>query len=272
MKKQLIFISLALAAISFKTEHYFDLEKNDINSKISILNLGVFHMSTTTDANKTDFDESSKKNANEMKDVCIQLAKFKPTIICVESSPEINNKLNEEFKRYVANPSIKTIFSGNEIQLLGFEIGRLSNVKKIYGIDHQLSYNYNLAELARQTNSFDYFMIEKQMKKQDSNFKLKPTLKETLLERNTQEYYNFMINYNADMLTYANSADSFEGADEAAKFYKRNLRMYANLNKIKMDSTDRVLIISGSAHAAFFNDFLRRSPKYKLENLRAYLN
>ncbi len=83
--------------------------------------------------------------------------------------------------------------------------------------------------------------------------------------------YDFLINYNADMLMYVNSKDNFGGADEIAKFYKRNIRMFANINKIEMNEDDRVLIILGGTHAAFMDKFMLRSLIYKLISLKKYL-
>ncbi len=96
-------------------------------------------------------------------------------------------------------------------------------------------------------------------------------LKQALLLLNSKQAYNFLINVNADMLMYANSKDNFEGADEATKFYHRNIRMFSNINKISMDYDDRVLIISGGAHAAFFEGFMSRSMIYELQPLKDYL-
>ena len=63
----------------------------------------------------------------------------------------------------------------------------------------------------------------------------------------------------------------FEGADEAAKYYQRNLRIYSNLNRIPMTNEDRVFILSGGSHTAFLNEFMKRSPKYEVVNTMDYL-
>ena len=73
------------------------------------------------------------------------------------------------------------------------------------------------------------------------------------------------------MLTYIASKGKSEGADEAGKFYHRNLVMFSNLNQIELKPEDRVFILMGGTHTAFFDDFLKRSPKYKLENTFKYL-
>ncbi|UVD81263.1 DUF5694 domain-containing protein [Myroides albus] len=59
--------------------------------------------------------------------------------------------------------------------------------------------------------------------------------------------------------------------DETAKFYHRNLVMYSNLNQIPLTKDDRVFILMGGTHTAFFNMWLERSPKYQLMNTLDYI-
>jgi len=82
---------------------------------------------------------------------------------------------------------------------------------------------------------------------------------------------DFMININADILTHAASAGKAAGADEAAKYYHRNLVMYSNLNRLPLTRDDRVFILMGASHTAFFNEFMNRSPKYEPVDAAAYL-
>jgi hypothetical protein len=66
--------------------------------------------------------------------------------------------------------------------------------------------------------------------------------------------------------------DGFEGADNAAIFYHRNMKIYSNLNRINMDKDDRVFILMGGAHTAFLREFIKRSPKFEMVNTLEYLN
>jgi len=99
--------------------------------------------------------------------------------------------------------------------------------------------------------------------------------KKPLLEQfkkvNTKEYKmeNFDL-YN--FLATMHSIDKFEGADIIAEFYKRNLRMYSNFSDIQLTKDDRVLIIMGATHTAYFDIFIGNSPKYMLENVTDYTN
>lgn len=56
------------------------------------------------------------------------------------------------------------------------------------------------------------------------------------------------------------------------KFYHRNLVRFSNLNQIPLNKKDRIFILMGGTHTAFFNGFLKRSRKYKLEDSFHYLN
>jgi hypothetical protein len=84
-------------------------------------------------------------------------------------------------------------------------------------------------------------------------------------------YHDILINVNADMLTHISTEGNHEGAEEAAKFYHRNLVMYSNMNQVKLNSDDRIFILMGATHTAFFNMWLKRSPKYQLADILDYL-
>jgi hypothetical protein len=65
--------------------------------------------------------------------------------------------------------------------------------------------------------------------------------------------------------------NNFEGADIISEFYKRNLRMYSNFNDIPMNSNDRVLIIMGGTHTAYFDFFIQTDNRFELINIKKYL-
>ena len=78
----------------------------------------------------------------------------------------------------------------------------------------------------------------------------------------TFDFYNF--------LATKHSPTNFEGSDIIAEFYKRNLRMYTNFSDIPLTKNDRVLIIMGATHTAYFDVFIENSPKYSLVNVAKY--
>lgn len=240
--------------------------------KIEVLNFATFHMGKTPDAAKVRFDPKSEKTQKEVFEIAKLLAEFKPTIICVELLPTENEKIQNDYQSFLKNKDYKTAYEG-EVSLLAYQIAKIANVKKIYGIDEQETgkYNYRLGEqLKDQVDNVTYKRFIKTFiegfGKQDGL-----SVKEKLIDYNKESTLQDLITANADILTYVGTAGHFEGADEAAKYYRRNLRMYSNLNQIPLSENDKVLIISGATHAAFFSEFLKRSPKYKPVNVFDYL-
>ena len=77
------------------------------------------------------------------------------------------------------------------------------------------------------------------------------SLLEKLKLGNTEECLDFLINVNADLLTYVGTEHGYEGADEAAKYYHRNLRIFSNLNRMPVTKEDRIFILYGGSHTAF---------------------
>lgn len=249
-------------------------EKQSDLKKIPVLNFGTFHMGETADANKTEFDEHDKKNQEEVHKIAKLLAEFKPTVIIVETPPSYNEKLQLLYKQYIDNPEMK-FKRPDEVELLAYELGRLSNTKRIYGIDHKMSYNYNIGTQIK--NEIDSVMHDAYYKNpfvfhdKIENHRDEQSLLNKLIMTNNDQYLDFLITVNADMLTHVGTKDNFEGADEAAKYYQRNLRMFSNLNRIALNKDDRVFILMGASHTAFFRDFISRSPKYTMVNTFDYL-
>lgn len=245
------------------------------NDKVKVLNFATFHMGGTSDANSVDFDENNKKNQNDAKVIAQLIAEFKPTIICVESPRERNEKLNSEYQKYLINPAKNSTYYTGEIGLVAFEVGRLSKVARLYGIDHKMSYNYMIgSEIINAIDSITYNDYYSNPFKSNPELNINEnelSLLEKLKLGNSSEYLDFLITVNADMLAFAGTENGYEGADEAAKYYQRNLRIYSNLNRIPMTKKDRVFILSGGSHTAFLREFMERSPKHEMVNTLDYL-
>jgi len=272
----LLFSAIILISCSEKNKDtsLADQQEDPSHEKIQVLNFGTFHMGFTTDANKTEFDEEDRKNQQRVHAVAKKLSDFKPTVILVEQEPKYTEKIQQEYHNYVNNPD--TVFEEpSEIELLAYELGRLSGTERIYAIDHKMGYNYRIGQQI--DNQIDPEWHDKYY---EDPYTFYPSIDVnedslSLLGKlklmNRERYLDFLIAVNADMLTHAGTEDGYEGADEAAKYYQRNLRMYSNLNRIDLDEDDRVFILMGASHTAFFRDFMSRDPKYKMVNTHNYL-
>ncbi|KEO74223.1 DUF5694 domain-containing protein [Anditalea andensis] len=268
-----------ITALFVLTSHFTsaqDLQfKTKFDDAIPVLNFGTFHMGYTPDASTTEFDEHDDENVRQVHEIAKMLAKFKPTVIVVETTAAYQEKLEKLYWEYLDNPDLK-FDNPNEIELLAYEVGRLSNSKRIYGVDHKEGYNYMITrQLENPIDSTTFVRYSKMMEDNEKNHRASKggpiPLKEMLAIINHPLYLDFLININADILTYSSTKGNAEGADEAAKYYHRNLVMYSHLNQIELNEDDRVFILMGASHTAFFNEFIKRSPKYKLVNVHDYL-
>tara|TARA_R110000868_G_scaffold139987_2_gene355241 strand:- start:197 stop:1066 length:870 start_codon:yes stop_codon:yes gene_type:complete len=253
------------------------------NNKIKVLNFGSFHFGATSDANSVDFDENNANIQQEIRTIAKLIAQFKPSIICLEFLPEQDEQINQAYRAFLAKPENLDATYG-ELSMIGFDVARLSGVKKVYGIDNHMGYNYSLgdfiensAELSNSVDPQTYLELTNEPFKHhpdigdlDRRF-AELSLNDKLKLLNDPIMLEHSLNTNADKLLYVAIEDGFQGAEQAAQFYLRNMKIFSNLNRIKMDHNDRVLILMGSAHTAMLREFIGRSPKFELVNTLDYL-
>jgi len=283
MKLKLIFIILIILIQSCAINSKHELSSAKPSDKTKVLNFGTFHFGYTPDATKTEFDEENKELQKEVREISKMIAKFKPTIICIENLPKNNNEINTAYHKFLNN-SLELNTKYGESSMIGFDVGKISGVKKVYGIDNRMDYNYNIGNYIESEpklkNSIDSKAYLEYIK---TPFKDYPKLSElnknydklSLIDKlkfiNHPKVLDYAININADVLFYVGINDGFEGADEAVKFYHRNMKIYSNLNRIPMTKDDRIFILMGSAHTAFLREFINRSSKFEMVNTFDYL-
>lgn len=284
MKNALILtIALVLSGCSATQSGIKQASEKPQNDKIQVLNFGTFHFGYTPDGTTVDYDENSKSAENEARQLAKMIARFKPTIICVEQRPKDEADLNKAYQEYLNNPDELSRYGG-EIGMVAFEVGRLLNITHLEGIDFHQGYNWSLGDFIEShpdyTNSTDPetylrttndpFEFHPAFKEKYANFDKVPLIEKLKLS-NDPVYLDHSIVSNADKLLYVDFDDNLRGAREASKFYERNLKIYQNLNKIPMNKDDRVFILMGSAHTAFLRELMKRSHKFEMVDTVSYL-
>ncbi|MDP5459673.1 DUF5694 domain-containing protein [Alishewanella sp. SMS8] len=251
--------------------------------KIQVLNLGSFHFGQSSDAHTVEFDEQDAANQQEVRAIAQLIARFKPTIICLEFLPEQTEQINQAYQAFLADPSELDTRYG-ELSMLGFDVARLSGISKLYGIDYHLGYNYSLGDFIEQSDELEnaidrstYLQLTHQplkhypqLAKRYAQFD-SLSLQQKLILTNEPLMLDYSLNTNADKLFYVGIGEGFEGAEQAAQFYLRNMKIYSNLNRIPLRNNDRVLILMGSAHTAMLREFIQRSPKFQMVDTHHYL-
>ncbi|MGB5982689.1 MAG: DUF5694 domain-containing protein [Nonlabens sp.] len=245
----------------------------DFNGAKTLL-LGTWHMGATSDATKSRYDASLPERREEITELAMQLAReFKPTKILVEVVPEQQAKMDSLYALYMNNPEKKSTFHG-EVGLLAFQIARASGAK-LHAIDHKMEYDYG--RIGKMADSLGTPAVSKYygqlmpLMQKAAQLEKTATTKQLYRFTNTPEYISFLKHANADLLAYVNTDGNFEGADVVADFYKRNLRIFANINRLDIQPDDRVLILNGATHIAFFHEFMKNSPIYNVVVAQEYL-
>lgn len=271
MNKLLIGVA-TLILMSCNTEIKKENNKNEQNSvteknrKIKVLNFGTAHLSQTSDANSSQINLNDPNEKADLNKLVEKIVKFKPTIICLELEPKNNNYIASTYSKYVKDQTKRLNYS-DELNSIGLEVARLSGANRIYGIDSQTGFNYpSLIKIANK-KATDSLYISKVMDNYQKVNALK--FKEQFKTINTRDYKMETFNlYN--FLATQHTTGNQEGVDEITKFYQRNLKMYSNFNDIEMTENDRVFILLGATHTAYFDIFLENSPKFQLENPSKY--
>ena len=235
--------------------------------QIEVLNFATFHLSGSSDAISSSVNINNPEVKKEIKKVVDKLVEFKPTIICVEvpvSSSEGTNSIYQKYKKDQSNTTNWT----EEINSIAFEVGRLSGVENIYGIDSKLIFDYpKLTAMAEKSESIKNYIddyVKKLEKVNDEKILAKfRAYNNNEFKSETLDFYN--------TLAVMHTPGHYEGAEIISDFYKRNLMIYSNFDDVPKDKADRILIILGGTHSAYLDFFMRDNPNYDLVDPQDYL-
>ncbi|TYP97504.1 hypothetical protein C7447_104193 [Tenacibaculum adriaticum] len=273
--KKIIFGLIILTLFNCTTEK--ETENSNSNTKqiptensekIRILNFGSVHLSMTSDANSSKINLNNPNEVTDLKKLVDKIVEFKPTIICLELEPKNNEYIASTFLKYKKDQTKRLNYS-DELNSIGLEVARLSGTERIYGIDSQIGFDYpSLIKIANKNKSDSVFIA-----KVINNYKRVNVLKlkEQFQIINTKEYKAETFDF-YNFLATKHTETGQEGAEEIAKFYERNLKMYSNFNDIEMNKNDRVFILLGATHTAYFDVFIENNETFKLENPSEYTN
>lgn len=264
MTTKKILIIILLIQVQFQV---FGQNSESNNEKIKVLNFATFHLSGSTDANSSPVNINNPQVKKEVNKIVEELVKFKPTIICVEVPVESAKGINDIYQEYKTDQSKTTNWS-EEINSIAFEVGRLSGVDNIYGIDSKLGFNYpKLMEMAKESESISTYIAKYEKKTTKFN---ETGIQEKFRILNTDEFKSEIVDF-YNTLALMHTPDNYEGAEIISEFYKRNLMIYSNFYDVPKTKDDRILIILGGAHTAYMDLFLRDHPNFELVDPEEYL-
>jgi hypothetical protein len=101
--------------------------------------------------------------------------------------------------------------------------------------------------------------------------KMARTLRETLLAGNTEEaLLRGHGHYLVDRFKVG-AGDDYPGPDRITAWFNRNLRIFANLQRITERPDEHILLIIGGGHVPILRHCVQASPEYDLVEVRDLL-
>jgi hypothetical protein len=219
------------------------------------------------------------KRQREISELIEKLARFNPTKIAVEAPYSDKAQWNTRYKNFLAGEHKLT---RNEIEQIGFQLAKRLNHKMVFPVDYPMfmsGLRYDEVEFSKPKPSPSSTASNNETKKPEP-----PALSEgdLLLRRSTVTEFLLLMNdvekarknhgenYLQQLLPNDNPA-IYESADRITNWYKRELRIFSNLNRITQFPDDRVLFIVGSGHLAIQRSFALDSPQFCLVEAETYL-
>lgn len=273
MKK--IFIIVALSFFVFPM-----LAKQD---SIPILTLGVFHfafpnLDRQQIADNDQIDVLEPQYQQDIIQLVEQLANFKPTIIVIERQHKAQNKVDSLYKKYLKG---EYELKRDEEQQIGFRLAKRMGIDKLYCVDEWGSHYDKIDKLFDNENSYEYIQFEKSFSQHpdstmrfysDKILKHSGIIAELVKLNEKDNIKKDMGNYLIGHFKYESHPYDYTGVDfETGRWFNRNLRIFRNIQRIKIKSSDRILVIYGSGHLNILNYLFECSPEYHLEDTNKYL-
>ncbi|WP_221405674.1 DUF5694 domain-containing protein [Dysgonomonas massiliensis] len=273
MKK--IFIIVALSFFVFPM-----LAKQD---SIPILTLGVFHfafpnLDRQQIADNDQIDVLEPQYQQEIIQLVEQLANFQPTIIVIERQHKAQNKVDSLYKKYLKG---EYELKRDEEQQIGFRLAKRMGIDKLYCVDEWGSHYDKIDKLFDNENSYEYIQFEKSFSQHpdstmrfysDNILKHSGIIAELVKLNEKDNIKKDMGNYLIGHFKYESHPYDYTGVDfETGRWFNRNLRIFRNIQRIKIKSSDRILVIYGSGHLNILNYLFECSPEYHLEDTNKYL-
>lgn len=247
--------------------------------------LGVFHFHNPgldSYKEKFAFNILEEKRQHELDILLDKIAEYKPTKILLEwPRIKMDSIANAQYKKYL-NGTFELDDKKNEIYQIGFKLAKKLGHSRIYCSD--ASADWFGAELDWDNYDDDAYLKSKgQYEKSkrydyDSFYELSDSLKsvQTLTEHlaSDNQLENRLKDHQAYLteVVLEGAGDTYLGADGVARWYRRNLRIFANAYDFtNFDKEERLLLIYGSGHVWQLRQLFTDSPDFDYVEANDYL-
>ncbi len=253
----------------------FNLTSAQVKKK-QILLFGTFHFENPgLDVAKINtFNVMSGKSQKELENITDKIKKFGPDKIFVEWNYEKQDKLD---KFYAKNTDSLLHKDADERVQLALRSAKKLGHKKLYGIDYRVAdFPYDsLVKGMTEANQYDLIKKNEEDIKHyetDQNQKIaKYSLTELLLDINTKASNEDNISWYLETAIKGGKKENFVGAFLVSEWYRRNLYMYALVQKLTESKDDKIMVLLGAGHTAMIREFVQHNPEFEIIELATVL-
>ncbi|MRX41084.1 hypothetical protein GJU43_17500 [Flavobacterium sp. LC2016-23] len=263
---------IALLLVLFIAFHSLSAQ----SKKKQILLLGTFHFENPGHdvAKVNTFNVMSDKSQKELENITNKIKKFSPDKIFVEWNYERQAKLDQF---YASNADSLLHKDADEIVQVALRSAKKLGHKKLFGIDYNnADFPYDsLVKGMKEANQLDLIKKNQEIMKQyetDQNQKIaKYSLTELLLDINTRKSNEHNISWYLETAIKGGKTDNFIGAYLVSEWYRRNLYMYALIQKLTESQDDKIMVLLGAGHTAMLREFVTHDPNFEIIELATVL-
>ena len=253
------------------SEHGTTLIPPRPNAEIMVL--GCFHFDSKSNViNPRLSDIRSERFQTELEAIVDALAKWKPTKIMIEKTPERQSEIDERFAAYqVGSLDLRL----DEAEQIGFRLAARLELSAPRAVDYRNVFDFpGLMEAIDSANqdelgAFIAAKLEEQSREGGNPAEAERTIVARLIERNDPDRVATEHSIYLD-LAEAGNADDPKGAEVVGAWWTRNVHIYANIARAA-ESGDRILVIYGSGHAYTLRSFIRDASRFSLVEPNSYL-
>ncbi len=227
---------------------------------IAVLLLGTDHLIDWAGEGRDDI--LSPERQAELAAVIECLRAFAPTKVAVEQLASRQAGLDDHYARYLAGSGVE---DRNELVQIGFRLARESQAS-VHAVD---------ADWALQHAPVEEFFAEHPNERftEDLSGPARDALTDLEQARSALPLRQYLRRLNAAPAVLVNdreyldrwlpigAGETWAGVDLVASWYRRNLRIIANLQQVSQ-SGDRIVVVFGSGHVPSLRHFLEVSGRF----------
>jgi hypothetical protein len=241
--------------------------------KAEIMVLGCFHFDSKSNVINPELsDIRSERFQSELAAIVDALAKWKPTKIMIEKTPDRQPEIDDRFAAYQAD-AIE--LSNDEAEQIGFRLAAQLKLSAPRAVDYRNMFDFpGLMEAVDSNNqtelgAFIAAKLEEQSRAEGNTAEAERSIVARLIERNDPNRVAMEHSIYLDLAEAGNASDP-KGAEVVGAWWTRNVHIYANIARAA-ENRDRILVIYGSGHAHTLRSFISGSPRFSLVEPNPFL-